>query len=236
MTKEKQEAFETFDFDLPPIRGFPELRWAGKRPFKSTQYFPAQKKESYGDPTDGWWNRIYWGDNLQVMSHMLREFRGKVNLIYIDPPFDSGADFKKTIRYRQSSHKSDYNSFEEFQYKDIWSNDNYLQFIYDRLILCRELLADDGCLFLHCDYKRSHYLRAVAEEVFGSGSFQSEICWKRTTARSEGVDYNHIHDTIFFFPRKNLTNFISSMFRTLTTTFSPNSRRTPVEDYFEKVR
>lgn len=126
MSKDSQEAFETFEFDLPPIRGFPELRWAGKRPFKSTQYFPAQKKESYGDPTDGWWNRIYWGDNLQVMSHLLREFRGKVDFVYIDPPFDSKADYKKKISVKSGDVKTDSSNFEEKQYADLWSNDEYI--------------------------------------------------------------------------------------------------------------
>lgn len=127
MSKDNLEAFETFDFDLPPIRGFPELRWAGKRPFRTTQYFPAQKKEAYGDPTDGWWNRIYWGDNLQVMSHMLREFRGKVDLIYIDPPFDSKADYKRKISLGGVSGSNDHHAFEEKQYNDIWTSDSYLQ-------------------------------------------------------------------------------------------------------------
>ncbi|WP_206531618.1 hypothetical protein [Affinirhizobium pseudoryzae] len=123
MSKSNQEAFETFEFNLPPIRGFPELRWAGKRPFKHTQYFPAQKKESYGDPINGWWNRIYWGDNLQVMSHLLREFRGKVNFAYIDPPFDSKADYKKIISVKGKQAESDHSSFEEKQYSDMWASD-----------------------------------------------------------------------------------------------------------------
>ena len=78
-----QEKVEQMTFDLPspqPIKGFPELRWAGKRPFTSTHYFPAQLKERYGDPAEGWMNCIYWGDNLQVMGHLLKEFRGKVDL------------------------------------------------------------------------------------------------------------------------------------------------------------
>lgn len=66
-----------------PIKGFPELRWTGKRPFKSTMYYPAQLKESYGTDVDGWMNKIFGGDNLQVMSHMLKEYRGKVQLVYI---------------------------------------------------------------------------------------------------------------------------------------------------------
>ena len=80
-----------------PIKGYPELHWTGKRPYTSTQYYPAQLKESYGEPKDGWMNKIFWGDNLQVMSHMLKEYRGKIDLVYIDPPFDSKADYKKTI-------------------------------------------------------------------------------------------------------------------------------------------
>ncbi|EQB00916.1 site-specific DNA-methyltransferase [Sphingobium sp. HDIP04] len=202
MSKDNPEAFETFEFDLPPIRGFPELRWAGKRPFKSTQYFPAQKKESYGDPTDGWWNRIYWGDNLQVMSHLLREFRGKVDLVYIDPPFDSNADYKKTIALLGSKAESDYGSFEEKQYTDVWDGDSYLQFIYERLVLIRELLSDDGVFFLHCDQKKNHHLRQIGEEVFGSGFFQNEIIWHYENKLGTGgnkLDNNH--DTLLVFSK-----------------------------------
>ena len=80
----------TFEFESrPPIKGYPELHWTGKRPYKSTVYYPAQRKETYGEAKDGWLNKIYWGDNLQVMSHLLKDYRGKINLIYIDPPFDS---------------------------------------------------------------------------------------------------------------------------------------------------
>ena len=91
------ESVEDFKFEQQPIKGRPELRWTGKRPFTSTQFYPAQPKESYGEETDGWMNKIYWGDNLQVMSHLLKHYRGQVDLIYIDPPFDSKADYKKKI-------------------------------------------------------------------------------------------------------------------------------------------
>lgn len=202
MSKEKQEAFETFEFDLPAIRGFPELRWAGKRPFRSTQYFPAQKKEAYGDPSEGWWNKIFWGDNLQVMSHLLREFRGRVDLIYIDPPFDSNADYKKKISLNNASANSDYGSFEEKQYADVWDGDSYLQFIYERLVLINELLHDDGVFFLHCDQKKNHQLRQIAEEVFGPGFFQNEIVWHYENKLGTGgnkLDNNH--DTLLVFSK-----------------------------------
>jgi len=85
-------------YKFEPIKGYPMLNWQGKRPFRSTQYFPAQLKEVYGQEDDsGWINKIFWGDNLQVMSHLLKNFRGKIDLIYIDPPFDSKADYKKRL-------------------------------------------------------------------------------------------------------------------------------------------
>ena len=111
------------------------LNWRGKRPFRSTQFYPAQLKEVHGDEVDGWRNKIYWGDNLQVMSHLLREYRGKIDLVYIDPPFDSKADYKKKIRISESEAQSELSSFEEKQYGDIWTNDEYLQYIYERVHL-----------------------------------------------------------------------------------------------------
>ena len=178
----------TFEFDATkPIKGFPEIWWKGKHPYTSTQYFPAQKKERYGTSkefvdkdgrTKDWINKIFWGDNIQVMSHLLKEFRGKVDLIYIDPPFDSKADYKKTVKLKGKTIQNDQNSFEQKQYGDIWSNDEYLQFMYERLILCRELLSDTGSIYLHCDYHRNHHLRMLLEEVFGVDNFINEIVWK----------------------------------------------------------
>ena len=119
-----QEKFEQLTFGRPcppPIRGIPERRWAGQRTFTSTHYFPARVTERYGAPVDGWMNRIYWVDNLQVMSHLLKEFRGKVDLVYIDPPFGSNAEYKKTITAQNMFVAGDVSSFEEKQYSDIWS-------------------------------------------------------------------------------------------------------------------
>ena len=116
------------DYQFEPIKGYPMLHWKGKRPFNSTQYYPAQRKEVHGEEVDGWLNKIFWGDNLQVMSHLLKEYSGKVTLCYIDPPFDSQADYKKKIKLRGIQLFNDVNSFEEKQYADIWINDEYLQF------------------------------------------------------------------------------------------------------------
>jgi len=85
-------------YQFAPIKGYPMLNWRGKRPFTSTQFYPAQLKEVHGEEVEGWRNKIFWGDNLQVMSHLLKEFRGTIDFIYIDPPFSSKADYKKSIR------------------------------------------------------------------------------------------------------------------------------------------
>jgi len=188
MAQESNGAGQQFLFDSKPvIKGFPELRWTGKRPYRSTQYYPAQLRESYGEPSVGpdgkpWMNKIYWGDNLQVMSHLLKDYRGKVDLIYIDPPFDSKADYKKKIKLRGKKLEGDQSAFEEKQYGDIWNSDEYLQFMYERIILLRELLSDTGSIFLHCDWRRSHHLRAILDEVFGPRNFQADISWRAMTS------------------------------------------------------
>ena len=208
MTNKQKELF-TFD-KREPIRGYPELRWAGKRPFTGTSYYPAQLKESYGTDTDGWMNKIYWGDNLQVMSHLLKEFRGKVDLIYIDPPFDSKADYKKTISLRGKKAESDTSTFEEKQYGDIWTNDEYLQFMYERLILCRELLSDTGSIYVHMDEKRVHYIKAIMDEVFGNQAFSRDIIWRIgwiSGYKSAANQWIRNHDNILYYKKTDKAVF-----------------------------
>lgn len=194
----------TFEFaQRPTIKGFPELRWTGKRPYKSTQYYPAQLRETYGEDQNGWMNKIFWGDNLQVMSHLLKEYRGQIDLIYIDPPFDSKADYKKKIDVKGvGKAESDSSTFEEKQYGDIWTNDEYLQFMYERLILLKELLSERGSIYLHCDWHRSAYLRLLLDEVFGANNFRNEIVWsyfgfKRATSKK----FPQKHDVIYSYTK-----------------------------------
>lgn len=193
----------TFEFEQrPTIKGFPELRWTGKRPYRSTQYYPAQLRESYGEEQNGWINKIFWGDNLQVMSHLLKEYRGKIDLIYIDPPFDSKADYKKKIEVRGiGKAASDSTSFEEKQYGDIWTNDEYLQFMYERLIIMRELLSDTGSIFLHCDWHKAPHLRCLLDEIFGSENFRNEIIWSYKSAGMSTSTFSRKHDNIFYYSK-----------------------------------
>lgn len=207
MQEEKHTQQELFEFEeRKTIKGYPELRWTGKRPYKATQYYPAQLKEVYGNPDkSGWINKIFWGDNLQVMSHLLKNYRGQLKMIYIDPPFDSKADYKKKIQVKGQNVFGDTNVFEEKQYGDIWTNDEYLQFMYERIILLRELLADDGCIFVHCDYRRTAQLRLIMDEVFGSNTeinFRNEIIWSyRTGGAPKDYSLARKHDNILFYSK-----------------------------------
>ena len=203
---ESTESVETYEFE--PIQGYPMLNWKGKLPFRSTQYYPAQLKETYGDEVEGWRNKIYWGDNLQVMSHLLKTHRGKITLIYIDPPFDSKADYKKRIELKGEKIENDRTAFEEKQYTDIWTNDEYLQYMYERLILMRELLTEDGAIYLHCDPTASHYIKIIMDEVFGNENFKNEIVW---SYRSGGVSKNWFgkkHDVLLFYTKANHNDYI----------------------------
>ncbi len=197
------------EMEFEPIQGYPMLHWRGKRPYRSTRYYPAQLKETYGQAVnapDGkpWMNRIYWGDNREVMSHLLREFRGKVDLVYIDPPFDSKADYKKTIILKGKTVANDHSAFEEKQYSDIWTNDEYLQFMYERLILLRELLSERGSIYVHCDWHKAHYLRAMLDEVFGVSKFMNEIIWHYYNKMQGNINrFASNHDSILWYSKSN---------------------------------
>ncbi|MCX4354844.1 MAG: site-specific DNA-methyltransferase [Oscillospiraceae bacterium] len=206
----------TFEFEQrPTIKGFPELRWTGKRPYRSTQYYPAQLRETYGEDKNGWINKIFWGDNLQVMSHMLKEYRGQIDLIYIDPPFDSKADYKKKIDIKGvGKAESDSSSFEEKQYGDIWTNDEYLQFMYERLTILRELLSDTGCIYLHCDWHKSHHLRMLMDEVFGPDKFVNEVIWHYSGAGTPKGCWAKRHDNLFLYSKTSKYTFNADEVRT----------------------
>ena len=199
----------TFEFEQrPTIKGFPELRWTGKRPYRSTQYYPAQLREYYGKEQNGWINKIFWGDNLQVMSHLLKEYRGQIDLIYIDPPFDSKADYKKKVEVKGiGKTTSDGSSFEEKQYGDIWTNDEYLQFMYERLLIMRELLSDKGAIYLHCDYHKMHYLRIIMDEVFGADNHLNSLVWMYSTRSAIKSTWKRTHDDILFYKKDKMPVF-----------------------------
>ncbi|MBI1894766.1 MAG: site-specific DNA-methyltransferase [Candidatus Rokubacteria bacterium] len=166
-----------------------------------------------GRETD-WRNRLIWGDKKYVLPSLLPEFAGKVNLVYIDPPFDTGADFSylATIPDHLETAEDDTVTFvkepsilEQKAYRDTWGRglDSYLQWLYEAFVLLRELLAEDGSLYVHIGPNMNHYVRACLDEVFGPGSFQCEIVWKRVSARSHARRLPFSHDYILFFGKSD---------------------------------
>ena len=120
---------------------------------------------------EGWKNKLIWGDNLLVMGSLLEKFAGKIDLIYIDPPFATGADFSFRAQVGDGGFELTKNQsiIEEKAYRDTWGKgfDSYLVMMYERLLLIKDLLSENGSLFLHCDWHIGHYLRALLDEVFG---------------------------------------------------------------------
>ena len=144
---------------------------------------------------------------------MTHGYRGKVNLIYIDPPFDSGADYVRRVQLRgvkgMTQLEGEAHSLgEQIQYTDIWANDNYLQFMYERLLLMKELLSETGSVYVHLDYRMDSYVRLIMDEVFGRENLRNEVIW---SYRKWGRSLNSFlrnHDTILFYAKsgKNVFN------------------------------
>ena len=157
-----------------------------------------------GRETD-WRNRLIWGDKKYVLPSLLPEFAGRVNLIYIDPPFATGADFSFTTTIPESNDSfiKEPSMIEQKAYRDTWGQglDSYLQWFYETVVPLRELLAEGGSLYIHLDWHVAHYAKAVLDEIFGQNHCQNEIIWKRTSARSDSHTYNHIHDVIFLYTK-----------------------------------
>ncbi|KAF0107307.1 MAG: hypothetical protein FD146_1785 [Anaerolineaceae bacterium] len=165
-----------------------------------------------------WRNRLIWGDKKYVLPSLLDEFAGKVNLIYIDPPFNVGADFSftATIADHPDTDEDETAEFtkqpsliEQKAYRDTWGRglDSYLQWFYETITMLRELLTENGCIYVHLDYHAAHYAKAILDEVFGEASFVNEIIWKRQTAKgdvTQGARHmGRIHESLFLYTKSD---------------------------------
>ena len=144
--------------------------------------------DTRGRQMKGWTNKLIWGDNKLILSSLkngpLREEiekQGGLKLIYIDPPFDVGADFSMDIEIGNDTFTKKPNILEEIAYRDTWGKgaDSFIAMIYERLILMRDLLAEDGSIYVHCDWRVNSYMRLITEDIFGSANYRNEIVWKR---------------------------------------------------------
>jgi DNA modification methylase len=135
-------------------------------------------------------NALYHGDNLPVLARLLADgWAGRFRLIYADPPYNSGLQWTRKVRLRGPEARSGRGALaQQAQYADAWDENAYLQFLYERLPLLRELLAEDGSLWLHCDHRHSHHLRCLLEEVFGARNYLNTITWRSQTTRGAKVN------------------------------------------------
>ena len=182
-----------------------QIHWQNKHVPELTGSGSFKLRSSLGDSERATNHRLYCGDNLQVMVHLLEEYRNQIQMIYLDPPFDSDTEYKMRISlHGVSKHQP----IEQVQFADSWSKDAYLQFIYERLIVCRELLREDGTIYVHCDPKRNYLIRCMMDEVFGNEQFINEIVWhyEKWTAKSV-VGFQRNHDTILVYGKTNHPKF-----------------------------
>jgi hypothetical protein len=166
--------------------------------------------DARGRQLKGWTNKLIWGDNKLILSSLkngpLREEidkQGGLKLIYIDPPFDVGADFSMDIEVGDETFTKKPGILEEIAYRDTWGRgtDSFIAMIYERLILMRDLLHSEGCIYVHCDTRVNAYLRLVLDEVFSRSMWINEIVWKRSDAHSDSNAYGKVHDTIYFYKK-----------------------------------
>lgn len=146
-----------------------------------------------------WRNKLIWGDNLEVLFHLLNFFKAKINLIYIDPPFFTGTNYHIDIVEND-------NNYNTIAYYDHWNKDldSYLQMLYERIILLRELLAKNGLLFVHLDWHASHYIKLILDEVFGEKRFVNNIVWYYYNKYSAGKkNLPRAHDDILVYSKTN---------------------------------
>jgi adenine-specific DNA-methyltransferase len=162
-----------------------------------------------------WRNRLIWGDKKYILPSLLSEFAGKVDLIYIDPPFDTGADFSFTATVPDHCDDVENDSFtftkepsiiEHKAYRDIWGGaqthlDSYLRWFYEAAVMLHEFLQENGSLYVHLDWHIGSYAKAILDEIFGPGRFLSDIIWKRTSAHSGAGRHGPVHDIILFYSK-----------------------------------
>jgi DNA modification methylase len=169
-----------------------------------------------GQPLE-WRNRLIWGDKKYVLPSLLPEFAGKVDLIYIDPPFATGSDFSFTTTIPESDEDftKEPNMVEQKAYRDTWGRglDSYLQWFYETLILLRDLLADGGAIFTHCDWRVNSAIRIVIDEVFGAENIVNEVIWCYTRFARPVPFFPRVHDTIWFYQKGSGRTFNSDEIR-----------------------
>ena len=177
-------------------------REANKQPQQGSLFDVYEGTE--GDTLEeGWKNKLIWGDNLLVMGSLLEKFAGKIDLIYIDPPFATGTDFSFTASVGDEDLElnKEQSSIEEKAYRDTWGRgiSSYFSMLSSRLDLMADLLSPSGKIYIHLDYRLAHYVRVLLDERLGIDAYRNEIAWKRSNPKNDPKQYGRIHDTLLYY-------------------------------------
>ncbi|MBN2541295.1 site-specific DNA-methyltransferase [bacterium] len=210
---------EKIKVNLP--KGRPMLNWIGKIPPEFVQGYPCQlmevynsndknkflKTPTYNELENNWYNLLFHGDNKDVLATLLElGFGGKIDLIYIDPPFASKKDYIRKIELKGLKdlgriEEDDASIIQQKMYEDIWKRDEYFQFMYDRLILLNELLAPTGSIYVHLDYRMIHYIKALMDEIFLESNFHNDIIWYYFMGASGSNRWGRKHQNILYYSK-----------------------------------
>jgi len=227
-----------------------ELTWNGKSdevtnvvlPFQIIEHVDEPRTETKklaqdsfdfvsGRQASGWTNKLIWGDNKYILSSLKNgpmrdeiEKNGGIKLIYIDPPFDVGADFSMDVEIGDSNYEKKPNVLEHIAYRDTWGQgeDSFLSMIYERLILMKDLLSDDGFIYVHCDWRLESHIRLILTEIFGKDNFMNTIVWKRDSAakgaKKTASQWSREGDFIIAFRKRDSSKYKNVYFEELTST------------------
>lgn len=198
-----------------PFQTIETINESAQQRQKTLDFFAAEPDENTNKE---WRNRLIWGDKKYVLPSLLPEFAGKVNLIYIDPPFNVGSDFSFTATIGDNPDTDDDETtafvkqpsiIEQKAYRDTWGKglDSYMQWFYETVLLLKELLHDEGSIYVHLDWHVAHYAKLILDEIFGYENFKNEIIWKRSTAHSDSNKFGNLHDTLLFYTKNEKHTF-----------------------------
>jgi DNA modification methylase len=196
-----------------------------------------------GRQLKGWTNKLIWGDNKLILSSLkngpLREeieAQGGLKLIYIDPPFDVGADFSMDVEIGDETFTKRPSIIEEIAYRDTWGKgaDSFIAMISERLSLLHGLLADDGSIYVHCDWRVAGFVRLVLDQVFGKDRFVNEIIWSYKSGGATDVRFGRKHDTIFFYSKTKDYQFNVEKEKSYNRGFKPY-RFKGVEEFQDEI-
>jgi site-specific DNA-methyltransferase (adenine-specific)/adenine-specific DNA-methyltransferase len=227
-----------------------------EKPSDTARQLPLFDLDVRGRQLKGWTNKLIWGDNKLILSSLkngpLREEienQGGLKLIYIDPPFDVGADFSMDIEIGGDTFTKRPNILEEIAYRDTWGKgaDSFIAMIYERLVLMRDLLAEDGSIYVHCDWRVNSFIRLSMDEVFGRNCFRNEVIWTYSGGAIPINDFPRKHDTILKYRKtdKHIFNVQYRPYNELTAKRMKNihkgvmvdvERGTPITDWWTDIK